>query len=152
MGTFRRKPRKIRNKILTEGYLEDRARACQGKGYDVPKWISFCRTLMRRGFQVALYEAQFTHSKYLTVWKNGKNYKVRFSDHPPIKEREVNGDCDFFVGHTNLGKTNTNDALRAVLIHFGDLADGAEVEQPAPADVADMFEDLTTKEDPCHVR
>lgn len=116
-----RKQRKARNRILTESYLKGREEGCKGAGYSTPKWIVFSRVMLRRGFVVSLYEAKFTVSKYLTVSKDGVYFRLRFSDHKPIPEKEANGDCDFFVGHTNFGKTNTNDALKAVLLHFGEV-------------------------------
>lgn len=151
------RPRKARNKLLTADYLDTRESGCHGKGFKTPKWIVFSRVLMRRGFVVYLYEAQFTVSKYLNVTKRAKSFKVRFSDHAPIPEREAAKDCDFFVGHTNFGKTNTNDALRALLIYFGEFGEGAEQEAEETTEqreallsarVAAQFDDLTKQECP----
>ena len=35
---------------------------------------------------------------------------MRFSDHKPNREKELTGDCDFFVGRTNTGVRTTEDA------------------------------------------
>jgi len=83
-------------------------------------WVEFCEISIRRGFDVYLYEAKHTASKYITLFRNGRSFKVRFSNHRPIARRELAGDCDFFVGVTNLSVTTTGDALRAVAQHFGD--------------------------------
>lgn len=87
-------------------------------GYEKQKWVFFCETLLERGYEMTLYEARQTVSKYITVRKDGKTFKVRFSDHKPIAHREANGDCDFFVGRTNLGISNTHNALHAVESFF----------------------------------
>lgn len=73
---------------------------------------------MNKGFKVSLYEARRTFSKYLTVERDEKKFKVRFSNHKPIKEREENNDCDFFVGVTNYKVTTTEDALKSVYTFF----------------------------------
>jgi hypothetical protein len=144
--------RKARNLLLTEDYLASRESGLRGAGYGAPKWMLFARVMMRRGFQVRLYEAQRTVSKYVTVTNGQKAFKVRFSDHAPIFEREANGDCDFFVGHTNFGKTSTNDALKATMLFFGEFGgEGIAPERPSPDKIeayqreryAMEFEDLT---------
>jgi hypothetical protein len=80
-----------------------------------PKWIEFCEYFLDRpGVVIKLYEARKTNSKYITIHCNHKQFKVRFSDHKPIAARELQGDCDFFVGITNLATTNTKMAIVAV--------------------------------------
>lgn len=120
---------KATNLKLTAAYLHKRAMRMEGMGYEIPKWIGFCRELLKLGFAVYLYEARRTVSKYITVTcADMRPFKVRFSNHRPIRHRELEGDCDFFVGVTNLGVTNTEMAMQAVLMHFepdeGALADG----------------------------
>lgn len=120
---MKRKPpkNKATNLRMTEGYLAGRAEACVRKGFTKPKWISFCETMMKVGYAVELYEARQTVSKYVTVIDEadtGVAFKVRFSNHKPIESRELAGDCDFFVGHTNLGITTTREAISATWAHF----------------------------------
>lgn len=104
---------------VTEKFLV--ARIGSGK-YGVSAWIVFCREMMGRGYRATLYEARNTVSKYVTVWgANDDFYRVRFSSHKPILCREAAGDCDFFVGVTNFGTTNTQMAVQATLKHLGDL-------------------------------
>lgn len=105
---------KARNMKVTYPYLDQRAAILKDSGYPVSKWITFCETLLDNGFQVYLYEAKETKSKYVTVKKHYKEYRVRFSDHKPNKIRELQGDCDFFVGITHTGVRTTADALVAV--------------------------------------
>lgn len=110
------------NRAVTPSYLSERALRLERAGYQPPKWIQFCEKLLGGGYILSLYEARTTHSKYITVASPGspaKPYKVRFSDHKAVYAREANGDCDFFVGMTNLRITNWHDAVEAVHAHFG---------------------------------
>lgn len=105
---------KARNDLIDHDFLYRRASNAIAKGYPKAKWVVFCEAMLKRGVTLTLYEAKHTFSKYITVHNGPKQFKVRFSNHKPIYEREAKGDCDFFVGHSNFGITNTNDALRAV--------------------------------------
>ncbi len=121
--------------MVTKEFLDNRARKSMKKGFSKQRWITFCEIMLRRGYQVDMYEARKTVSKYITVKKEGKSFKVRFSNHPPIYERENRGDCDFFVGRTNFRVNTTGDAVRAVINFF---------ENDIRPEVISMFEDLTT--------
>lgn len=113
------KRNKACNRILDQGYLTGRKEGLIAAGYeDTPKWITFCETLLTDGYTLSLYEAKKTYSKYITVIRGQKQFKVRFSNHKPILYRELRGDCDFFVGVTNLKTTNTAMALAAVRSFF----------------------------------
>lgn len=129
-----------KDRYLDIGYLKDRAECTVAAGYSCPKWISFAQTMLEAGFKVWLHEARKTPSKYLTVSRNNKSFRVRFSNHKPIEARELRGDCDFFVGHTNLTITNTQQAIKATYEHFGLAVEvPAAYSRLAPA----MFGDLT---------
>lgn len=113
---FRYRPRKYQDKrardlILTQEYLNKRVSKTFGK----QKWIIFSETLLKEGYNLSMYEAKRTLSKYITI--NGE-YTVRISNHAPNKQREENKDCDFFVGHTNFGIRTIYDALYAVRKYF----------------------------------
>lgn len=113
--------KKARNRVVNADFLKHRAAVALEKGYTKARWIMFCEILIEKGFECSLYEARRTVSKYITVRVPGvhnKSYKVRFSNHKPIKHREAAGDCDFFVGITNLGITNSAQAINAVLDYF----------------------------------
>ncbi len=105
--------------IIDSSFLEHRAKSCVNKGFSKQKWISFCEVLLAKGFSIKLYEARETVSKYITVYRNDKNYRVRFSNHKPSYNREKNRDCDFFVGVTHTGTRTTNDALKAIGDFYG---------------------------------
>lgn len=109
---------KIRNDFITPQLLAERATRSVQAGFAKQKWIKFCETLLDSGYNLKLYEAVRTHSKYITVIRDSKEFKVRFSNHKPIQERELRGDCDFFVGITHTGWRTTDDALIAVDKHF----------------------------------
>lgn len=113
------KPWKATHQPVTQEFLNDRAARSLAAGYSVQKWIAFCSRLLALGFDVSLYEARQTFSKYVTVSDGQKRFKVRFSNHRPIKRREEMGDCDFFVGVANYQTTTTAQALAATLKHFG---------------------------------
>lgn len=111
------KKKKITNRILTLEMLNKRVSHRFGK----QKWIIFAETLILRGYIVILYEARQSFSKYLTVVKGGKSFKVRFSNHKPLIQKEREKDCDFFVGKSNFGSTNYTQALIEVYKFFGEL-------------------------------
>ncbi len=103
---------------ITQAYLDGRTDRAELHGYDKAKWIEFAETMLRCGYEVILYEARNTFSKYLTVWNGSLSYKVRFSNHKPIRHREEAGDCDFFVGRTNFNVTTTNQAIIATIAYL----------------------------------
>lgn len=109
-----------KNEILINSvFLEKRANSCMAKGFSKQKWISFCEVLISKGFSIKIYEARETVSKYITVFKDGKYFRVRFSNHKPNYTREKNKDCDFFVGVTHTGIRTTEDALKAIGVFYG---------------------------------
>jgi len=110
---MRRKGRVV-NKQVDQTFLDRRYKRIEGK-YPKQRWIAFCEEMLQQKYDVFLYEAVETVSKYITVKKGRKYFKVRFSDHKPIKYREINGDCDFFVGRTNISVTTTDQAMQAVI-------------------------------------
>ena len=113
--------RKTSDGQVTIEFLHDRATRATAGGYETPRWIQFCRILLNEGFELTMYEAQRTVSKYISVYKpNSKPFKVRFSNHKPIPHRELAGDCDFFVGRTNLRVSTTAMALAAVRKYFSE--------------------------------
>lgn len=110
---------KAKNLKVTAVFLHDRAMRSVRAGYSIQRWVWFCGEMLQRGFDVLLYEAKHTNSKYVTVVRGERKFKVRFSDHKPIPAREKNKDCDFFVGKTNVAVTNSSQALEATLRFFG---------------------------------
>ena len=112
--------RKKNGDTVTTALLEARVTRAASNGYPKAKWIEFCEMMIERGFTVTLYEARQTFSKYVTVAGVGAApFKLRFSNHKPIRGRELDGDCDVFVGITHTGTRTTADAIAATLRHFG---------------------------------
>lgn len=107
---------------LTLSYLENRVSETYGK----QKWIQFCEILINEGYDTYLYEARKTFSKYITIRKGNKKFKVRFSNHKPIKYKELLKDCDFFVGVNNFKVTTTDDALNAVRQYMEENLDDSQ--------------------------
>lgn len=110
---------KVTNGEVTLDLLADRVKRHAEQGYSKAKWIEFCEIMLKAGFKVSLYEARKTFSKYVTVSDGRDEFKVRFSNHKPIKSRELHGDCDFFVGITHTGVRTTGDAIREIERAFG---------------------------------
>lgn len=79
--------------------------------YPCPKWLIFCKLFIDEGFDVRVYFAKKTVSKYCYIRLGKKCYKVRFSNHSPSDRKVITGDCDFFVGRTRYGITSTEDAI-----------------------------------------
>ena len=105
---------KIQHKKITQELLNSKVSKVYGKA----KWIVFCEILLNEGYTLFLYEANKTFSKYVTVCKKGKTFKVRFSNHRPSYAKEFENDSDYYVGVSNLGITTTEDALRATREFF----------------------------------
>ncbi len=100
------------NIIVTKKFLEDKTPKV--KHFTTPKWVEFCLYFIDcPGITISYYEAKKTASKYIILHKNNQQFKVRFSNHKPIKLREKRGDCDFFVGVNNLSVSTTIDAIKA---------------------------------------
>lgn len=111
--------------LLTMDGLQEHARAAAARDHDPAKWVLFSTWWLYRGYEVRLYRAKRTVSKYVTVTDpaRGVSFKVRFSDHKPILRRELDGDCDFFVGITNFDIHTTYDAVAAASEYFGERYD-----------------------------
>lgn len=109
----------IRGQLYTQAALDRRKRKLLEDGYTISKWLTFCEDMHALGLRTFVYEAQSTRSKYVYVERDGKHFKVRFSNHAPRLDRELGKDCDFFVGKTNLGVSLTRHAVEAVKEFFG---------------------------------
>ncbi len=115
-----KKPRYAAQKVkdfVDAQYLNRREAANVAAGYNPPKWITFCKWALEYGLTVYLHESMTTVSKYiyLSKFKGGPVYKVRFSNHKPAHYKENAADCDFFVGVANNRTTNTAQAIEAVM-------------------------------------
>lgn len=109
---------------VSEAYLARQTQLIHGAGYPTPKWIQFCEYYLALGFGVKLHRPSRTVSKYITLYHNNKTFRVRFSNHRPLLEREISNDCDFFIGHTRGRVTTTQDAINAANKYFGVTVNG----------------------------
>ena len=118
---------KAHNLPITQEFLNFRANRAKNFGYGKAAWIKFCEELLEQGYDLSLREALETYSKYIKVTKKdaetGSSFLVRFSNHKPNKDRELRGDCDFFVGITNLSVSTWRDAITAVQKFYGESDD-----------------------------
>lgn len=111
---------KATNVRITAEFLEERVSRVVAAGYAKQKWIMFCEQMLQRGYSLSIYEARRTVSKYITVKKGKRTFRVRFSNHKPIKNRELAQDCNFFVGWTHTGVRTTEQAIEAVDAFFAE--------------------------------
>lgn len=88
------------------------------KQYPIPKWVLFAEVMIRNGFCVKLCRAVTTVSKYLYLSRGEAKFKVRFSNHPPNKEREKMQDSDYYVGIGNFGIKTTRQVIQEILTEF----------------------------------
>ena len=84
------------------------------KQYEKPKYLRFILRMLREGWEVKLYVANKV-SKYVFVYKGDKIYKIRFSNHKPIIKRELDNDCDFYAGISNLKTMKTEQIAKIIL-------------------------------------
>lgn len=86
---------------LTLKYLEGKKPNYLEQGYPVPKWIQFSEQMIKQGWEVAVYPAKTTVSKYIYINKNETSLKICFSNHKANNEKETFKDCDYYVGIGN---------------------------------------------------
>lgn len=81
--------------------------------YKPPKYFEFIKTMLLEGWNVKLYTAGV--SKYVFVSKGDHIYKIRFSNHKPIYTKELQNDCDFYVGITHQQASKTEQVIEKIL-------------------------------------
>lgn len=68
--------------------------------------------MLEKGWRVKLYTARV--SKYVFVLKEGEIYKIRFSNHRPLYEKEMENDCDFYVGISHFQTSTTEQIIKKI--------------------------------------
>ena len=91
------------------------------KNFKTPKYLQFMKTMVTEGWKVGIYQAGV--SKYIFITKGPKIYKIRFSNHLPAYEREMEDDCDFFVGIARKQTLTTEQVAHKILTHDTDPQD-----------------------------
>lgn len=90
-------------------------------GYNAPKYLNFIADMIADGWSVKLYKGGLKRvSKYVFVRKNGYLAKIRFSNHLPIKGRELESDCDFYVGISHLQTSTTEEVREKINREYND--------------------------------
>jgi len=84
--------------------------------FGAPKYLRFNLRMLREGWRVRLYVPKSSNiSKYVFVYKGERIYKIRFSNHKPIIKRELDNDCDFYAGISNLKVMTTEQIAKIIL-------------------------------------
>lgn len=116
------KSKKIHHEMVDMRFVGKRKAMATGIGFSTPKYVEFIEEMLKLGYKVKLHEAYETRSKYVTVYGgHDLEFKVRFSNHAPIRARELAGDCNFFVGVTHTGTRTTGMAISATKEYFNAL-------------------------------
>lgn len=96
--------------------------------FPAPKYLLFIKEMMESGWEVKIYEVK--RSKYIFLIKGDDIFKVRFSNHKPIYEREMAGDCDYYVGVSHTATHTTEEIIKLLKSN-----DGANIQnRPAQAE------------------
>lgn len=82
------------------------------KQYPTPKYLLFIKTMIELGWEVKLYKAGV--SKYVYVVKDDIIYKIRFSNHKPLYYKELENDCDFYVGISHKQVSTTEAIIKKI--------------------------------------
>ena len=73
---------------------------------------------MDNGFEVFLYLPEKLTSVYITVVKNRKMQRVRFSNHWTTEESWLAGAIDYYIGPSDLGMLSQQEVLDAINLYF----------------------------------
>ncbi len=94
--------------------------------FSPPKYLLFIKALLEEGFPVKRYVAG--PSKYIFVYdvRDEEVYKIRFSNHRPIYEKEMENDCDFYVGISHKQTSTTAQILEKIIRKPKDLSQAAQ--------------------------
>lgn len=79
------------------------------KQYSAPKYLEFIKTMIGLGWEVKVYVARV--SKYIFITKGDNIFKIRFSNHKPLYEKEIENDCDFYVGISHKQVATTDEII-----------------------------------------
>lgn len=83
-----------------------------------PKWLLFVENLINDKFQVIMYLPLHTDSIYLTLIKNNKMLKIRYSSHTPKLDTYLKGNINLYVGPLNQGMLSERQVINAIKLYF----------------------------------
>lgn len=84
-----------------------------------PKWVKFCEKLLDANYVVFLSYISKNKSAYMTIVKNNKMVRLRYSDHQPKLGNYLYGKVDYYVGPEHRGMLNENEILNILKLVFG---------------------------------
>jgi hypothetical protein len=84
------------------------------KEYATPKYLIFMKTMLENGWHVKLYVANKV-SKYVFIIKGNDIFKIRFSNHMPLYYKEIENDCDFYVGISHKQISTTEQVIKKII-------------------------------------
>jgi hypothetical protein len=100
-------------KTLTKQHIDELKARSLKYGYpECPKWVQFAEAAIKDGWEVKLYRARTTLSKYLFICKGAEQYKIRYSNHRPSYLKEEVADSDFYVGVHHKGCITTEELMK----------------------------------------
>lgn len=104
------KNEKIKNVWISKEYLQ--------KYYvdKKPRWVKFCEKLLNKNYIVFL--SYVAKSIYITVIKNNKMVKLRYSNHLPKFESFMDGKIDYYVGYGEDFFISQNEILNILELRF----------------------------------
>lgn len=80
--------------------------------FPVPKYLLFIKKMIDSGWKVKLYKAGV--SKYVFIVKGNDIFKIRFSNHRPLYYKELEEDCDYYVGVSHFQVLNTEKLIQKI--------------------------------------
>lgn len=83
------------------------------KKFPTPKYLLFIKHMLENGWSVKVYVSGV--SKYVFVVNGEEIHKIRFSNHKPIYAREVQEDCDFYVGISHKQVSTTAQIIKKII-------------------------------------
>jgi len=83
------------------------------KQYSTPKFLLFIRDMVKKGWEVRLHTVKV--SKYVFVYRDNLIFKIRFSNHKPIRSKQFQRDSDFYVGISHKGKALLTEDVAQII-------------------------------------
>jgi hypothetical protein len=83
------------------------------KQYATPKYLLFIKAILEAGWSVKVYVVRV--SKYVFIYKEEQIFKIRFSNHKPLYEKEMEDDCDYYVGVSHTQVSTTEELLKKLI-------------------------------------
>lgn len=83
------------------------------KKYATPKYLLFIKKMLENGWFVKVYVCRV--SKYVFITKGDEIFKIRFSNHKPLYQKEQEEDCDYYVGISHNQISTTEEIIKKII-------------------------------------